>query len=59
MNTATTTQITSFLAALLITAAINGGMLSKFDAMAQQATAAQSGPALVTLNTVTIVAHRS
>ena len=58
MNTATTTHITSFLAALLITAAINGGMLSQFDDMAQQPAAAQASPALVTLNTVTIVGHR-
>ena len=59
MNTSHTTQIASFLAALLITAAINGGMLLKFDDMAQQSTAALSSPTLMTLNTVTIVAHRS
>lgn len=58
MHTVRTTQIASFLTALLITAAINGGMLSQFDEMAQQSTAAQSSPTLVTLNTVTIVAHR-
>jgi hypothetical protein len=59
MNTVNTTQITSFLAALLITVAINGGMLMKLDDMAQQSTQAQSSPTLVTLNTVTIIAHRS
>lgn len=59
MNTATSTQITSFLAALLITAAINGGILMKFDHVAQQSTQAQSSPTLVTLNTVTVVGHRS
>jgi hypothetical protein len=58
MNTANTTQITSFLAALLITVAINGGMLMKFDDLAQPTPATQSAPTVVTLNTVTIVAHR-
>lgn len=59
MNTATTTHIASFFAALLITTAITGSMLSQFDEMAQEATAAQNAPTLVTLNTVTIVGHRA
>jgi hypothetical protein len=59
MNTANTTQISSFLAALIITAAINGGMLMKFDDMAQQPTAAQSSATQITLDTVTVVARRS
>lgn len=58
MNTSTSTHIASFIAALLITTTITGGMLSQFDEMAQEATAAQNAPAQVTLNTVTIVAHR-
>ena len=59
MNTANTTQISSFLAALLITAAINGGMLLKFDDVAQQPIQAQSSPTQITLDTVTVVARRS
>jgi len=58
MNTANTTQISSFLAALLITAAINGGMLMKFDDMAQQPAAAQTSATQITLDTVTVVARR-
>jgi hypothetical protein len=58
MNTANTTHIASLLAALLITTAINGSILMRFDDMAQQGALAQRGPTLMTLNTVTIVAHR-
>ncbi|MBC7918043.1 MAG: hypothetical protein H7Y28_09570 [Rhodoferax sp.] len=58
MNTSNTIQIVSFLAATLITVAINGSMLLKMDDMAQQATVAQTSPTLVTLDTVTIVARR-
>ncbi|MBC7918056.1 MAG: hypothetical protein H7Y28_09640 [Rhodoferax sp.] len=55
MNTSNTTQVLSFLAATLITVAINGSMLLKMDDMAQQATVA---PTLVTLDSVTSVARR-
>lgn len=58
MNTSNTTQVVSFLAAMLITVAINGGMLLTMDDMAQQGTTAQTSPTLVTLDTVTIVASR-
>ena len=47
--------------AVLMSVAINGTMLLKFDAVAQEGVIANSGktPTVVTLGTVNVVAHRS
>ena len=60
MNTNRTTRFTGLSIAVLMTVAINGAMLSKFNWVAEQAHAsnAQTSSA-VTLETVTVVAHRS
>ena len=60
MNTNRTTRFTGFLVAVLMTLAINGAMLSKFNSVAQQGYAS-NGPAstVVTLESVNVVAQRS
>jgi hypothetical protein len=61
MNTTYTTRFTGFMLAVLMTVAINGAMLWKFDAVAQEAGIANSGqiPSVVTLETVNVVAVKS
>lgn len=60
MNTTRTTRFTGFLVAVLMTVAINGAMLLKFDAVAQEGVASNGqAPTVVTLGTVNVVAHRS
>lgn len=63
MKTTYTTRFAALSVALLISVAINGAVLSGFDAVAEAGVVANSGqtPAvvtLVTLETVTIVARR-
>jgi hypothetical protein len=55
MNAAIVTRITGFLTAVVMTVAINGGMLLMFDDVAQ---ADQAGTTVVALDTVTIVGKR-
>lgn len=55
MNTAITTRIAGFLTAVVMTVAINGGMLFMFEEAAQDD---QAAPAVIALDTVTIVAKR-
>jgi hypothetical protein len=61
MKTSNTTRLASITLAALLTVVTNGSMLMSFDTVAQNATAKTSGPTpiLVTLNTVTVVAHQS
>ena len=61
MNTSYVTRISGLLIAVLMTVAINGTMLLKFDAVAQEGVIANSGktPTVVTLDAVSIVAQRS
>jgi hypothetical protein len=61
MNTTYTTRFTGFMLAVLMTVAINGAMLWKFDTVAQEAGIANSGqiPSVVTLETVNVVAVKS
>jgi hypothetical protein len=61
MNTSYVTRISGLLIAVLMTVAINGTMLLKFDAVAQEGVIANSGktPTVVTLGTVNVGAHRS
>lgn len=61
MNTNRTTRFAGFLVAVLMTAAINGALLWKFDAVAHEGVAAKRGqtPTVVTLDAVSIVAKRS
>lgn len=60
MNTNRTTRLTGFLIAVLMTAAINGAMLLKFDAVAHEGNASNAqAPTVVTLGTASIVVHRS
>jgi hypothetical protein len=61
MNTSYVTRISGLLIAVLMTVAINGTMLLKFDAVAQEGVLANSGktPTVVTLGTVNVGAHRS
>ena len=58
MRTSITTRLFGLAAALVLTAAINGGLLLKFDQVAQQATAASATTAVVTLEPVTVVGKR-
>jgi hypothetical protein len=45
---------------MLMTVAINGAMLLKFDSVAQEGYASNGhAPTVVTLDTVNVVAHRS
>ena len=61
MNTNRTTRIVGLLVAVLISVAINGAMLLKFDTIAKEGALANSGqtPSVVTLESVSIVAQRS
>jgi hypothetical protein len=60
MNTNRTTRIAALLVAVLMTIAINGAMLLKFDAVAQEGHASNGkAPTVVTLNTVNVATHRS
>jgi hypothetical protein len=60
MNTNRTTRFTGLLVAVLMTVAINGAMLLKFDAVAHEAYASNGQtPTTVTLATVNVVAQRS
>jgi len=61
MSTTRTTRIAGFLVAVLMTVAINGAMLLKFDAVAQEGVLAHSGqtPTVVTLEALSIAAQRS
>ncbi len=61
MNTTRTTRFAGLLVAVLMTVAINGAMLWKFDAVSQEAMLATSGQmaTVVTLNTVNVVGARS
>ena len=58
MNTTYTTRFAGLMVAMLMTLAVNGGMLLSFDDVAKDETLAQEKVS-VTLETVTIVAHRS
>lgn len=60
MNTNRTTRFTGLLVAVLMTLAINGAMLSKFNSVAQEGFASNGqASTIVTLQTVHVVAHRS
>ena len=60
MNTNRTTRFAGLLVAVLMTVAINGAMLLKFDSVAQEGYAGSGQSAtVVTLDTVNVVAHRS
>jgi hypothetical protein len=60
MNTNRTTRFAALLVAVLMTVIVNGAMLLKFDAVAQEGNASDGqAPAVVTLNTVNIAAPRS
>ncbi len=60
MNTNHTTRLAGLLTAMLMTLAINGAMLSKFNSVAQEGYASNSQASnVVTLQTVSVVAHRS
>jgi hypothetical protein len=60
MNTNRTTRFTGLLIAVLMTVAVNGAMLSKFNSVAQEGFASSSQDAtVVKLETVNVVAHRS
>ena len=60
MNTNRRTRFAGLLVAALMTVAINGVMLLKFDSVAQEGFA-NSGqtPTVATLGTVNVAAHRS
>jgi hypothetical protein len=60
MNTNRTTRFAGLLIAVLMTVAINGAMLSKFNSLAQEGYASNGQTSsVVTLETVNVVAHRS
>ena len=62
MKSTRTTHIAAFVAALVMSIAVNGGMLLKFDAVSQQAATAHEttdGNHATVLATVTVVGHRS
>lgn len=56
-----TTRLASITLAALLTVVTNGSMLMSFNAVAKNATLEQTGqaPTVVTLDTVTVVAHHS
>ena len=60
MNTNRTTRLAGAVAAVLVTLAIHGAMLWKFDAVAQQGSMASSSQArsVATLSPVNVVAVR-
>ena len=59
MKTTYTTRFAALVIAVLMSAAINGAVLSGFDSVAQAEVVANIGqtPTVVTLNTVTLVAR--
>lgn len=60
MNTNLKTRFTGLLIAVLMTVAVNGAILFKFNSVAQEGFASNSQDAtVVTLETVNVVAHRS
>lgn len=61
MKISNTTRLASITLAALLTVVTNGSMLMSFNSVAQNATQEQTGqaPTVVTLNTVTVVAHQS
>ncbi|MCX7247880.1 MAG: hypothetical protein NTX31_09450 [Burkholderiales bacterium] len=60
MNTNRKTRFTGLLIAVLMTVAVNGAILFKFNSVAQEGFASNSQDAtVVTLETVNVVAHRS
>ena len=60
MNTNRKTRFTGLLIAVLMTVAVNGAILFKFNSVAQEGFASNSQDAtVVTLETVNAVAHRS
>jgi len=60
MNTNRKTRFAGLLFAVLMTVAINGTMLLKFDSVSQEAYAASGQtPTMVRLTTVNVVARRS
>ena len=61
MKISNTARLASITLAALLTVVTNGSMLMSFDAIAQNATLKQTGqaPTVVTLDTVTVVAHHS
>ncbi len=60
MNTNRTTRFAAVMLAVLMAATLNGAMLWKFDAVAQEGMLASSAQAsMVTLESVNIVAPRS
>lgn len=60
MNTTRTTRFAGLLVAVLMTVAINGTMLLKFDSVAQEGYASSGQtPTVVTLGAVNVVAGRS
>ena len=56
-----TTRLAGFMFAVLMTLAINAGLLWQFDSVAQEATLAATGqiPSVVTLEQVNVLARRS
>ena len=60
MTTDRTTRFAAFMLAVLMTVAINGAMLWKFDTVAQEGVPSNDAPAaVVTLETVNVIAPRS
>lgn len=61
MKISNTTRLASITLAALLTVVTNGSMLMSFNSVAQNATQEQTGqaPTVVTLDTVTVVAHQS
>ncbi len=61
MDTKNTNRSTAAMVAALLAVVTNWAMLLNFNTVANDATMAHSGqtPAVVTLDTVTIVAHRA
>ena len=61
MKISNTTRLASITLATLLTVVTNGSMLMSFNTVAQIASSEQSNqvPTLVTLDTVTVVAHQS
>ncbi len=60
MNTNRTTRFAGLFVAVLMTVAIHGAMLLKFDAVAQEGHASTGQtPTVVTLGTVNVVAQRT
>jgi hypothetical protein len=56
-----TNRIAAFTVAVVMTVAVNGAMLWKFDSVSKEAAAAHAAelPMQVTLKTVNILGHRS